>query len=449
MRIDRRPVHRDQFLSALKSSPQLMGILNVTPDSFSDGGRHVDPAVAVARAHAMVAEGATIVDIGGESTRPGHTPVSVDEELKRVVPALEALAADFDAPISVDTSKAAVAREAARRGACVINDVWGLQRDPGMAEAVAETGTAVVVMHNRDQADETIDILDDVERFFERSLNLAAAAGVPFGRILLDPGVGFGKTRRQNHACIWNLDRFLGFGTPILVGLSRKSFIGGIIDAEVDRRLPGTLAADTIALTRGASVLRVHDVAENRAALAVFMALKGAAAPSSPAERKDDGKARIVLALGGNVADKAASLRRAFRAIAGEPGIELSAVSRLYRTAPWGKTDQDWFVNACALGLTGLKPEALLERLKTLEVKLGRAPAERWGPRVIDIDLIAYDDVALKTERLTLPHPELFSRAFVLVPLAEIAPDLVIAGVRVGEAAGRLKLEAAEISPLD
>ena len=365
-----------------------------------------------------------------------------------MLPALEALA-DLDAPISIDTSKAKVAREAARLGACVINDVWGLQRDPGMADAVAETGSAVVVMHNREQADPAIDILDDVERFFERSLSLAAGAGVPFGRILLDPGVGFGKTRQQNHACIWNLDRFRRFGAPILVGLSRKSFIGGIIDAEVDRRLPGTLAADTIALMRGASVLRVHDVVENRAALAVFMALKGAAAVSSPTEPKNDGKARVVLALGGNVGDKVASLRRALRAIASEPEIELTAVSRFYRTPPWGKTDQDWFVNACALGRTSLEPKALLERVKTLEVELGRAPTERWGPRVIDIDLIAYDDITLKTERLTLPHPELFNRAFVLVPLAEIAPDLVIAGVRVGEAAARLSAETAEVLPLD
>jgi dihydropteroate synthase len=449
MSIDRRIFHRDKFLGALKSSPQLMGILNVTPDSFSDGGRHFDPAAAVKRAKAMVAEGAAIVDVGGESTRPGHSPVSAEEEIRRVVPALEALDADFDAPISIDTSKAAVARAAARLGACVINDVWGLQRDSGMADAVAETGSAVVVMHNREQADETIDILDDVDRFFERSLNLAAGAGVPFSRILLDPGVGFGKTRRQNHACIWNLDRFRRFGAPILVGLSRKSFIGGIIDAEVDRRLPGTLAADTIALMRGASVLRVHDVLENRAALAVFMALKGAAAPLPARERKDDGGARVVLALGGNVGDKVASLRRALRALAAEPGIELSAVSRLYRTPPWGKTDQDWFVNACALGRTSLKPEALLERMKALEVELGRAPAERWGPRVIDIDLIAYGDIALNTEWLTLPHPELFNRAFVLVPLAEIAPDLVIAGVRVGVAAARLRAEAAEVLPLD
>jgi 2-amino-4-hydroxy-6-hydroxymethyldihydropteridine diphosphokinase len=272
---------------------------------------------------------------------------------------------------------------------------------------------------------------------------------VPFGRILLDPGVGFGKTRQQNHACIWNLDRFRRLGSPILVGLSRKSFIGGIIDAEVDRRLSGTLVADTIALMRGASVLRVHDVIENRAALAVFMALKNAAALPLSAEPEDEGKARVVLALGGNVGDKAKSLRRALRAIAGEKDIELTAVSRLYRTAPWGKTDQDWFVNACALVRTSLKPEALLERVKRLEVELGREPTERWGPRVIDIDLIAYGDVAFKTERLTLPHPELFNRAFVLVPLAEIAPDLVIAGVRVSDAAARLGAEAAEIVPLD
>jgi dihydropteroate synthase len=449
MGIDRRSIHRDAFLSALKASPQLMGILNVTPDSFSDGGRHSDLVAAVARARAMVADGAAIVDVGGESTRPGHIPVPEHEELRRVVPALKALGAELDAPISIDTSKAQVAREAARLGACVINDVWGLQRDSGMADAVAETGSAVVIMHNREEKDPAIDILDDVERFFERSLNLAAGAGVPFSRILLDPGVGFGKTRQQNHACIWNLDRFRRLGAPILVGLSRKSFIGGIIDAEVDRRLPGTLAADTIALMRGASVLRVHDVLENRAALAVFTALKAAAAPPSAAEPKDGGQARVALALGSNVGDKANNLRRALRAIAGVPEIELTAASRFYRTPPWGKTDQDWFINACALGRTTLKPEALLERVKRLEVELGRAPTERWGPRVIDIDLIAYGDIALKTERLTLPHPELFNRAFVLVPLAEIAPDLVIGGVRVGDAAARLAAEAAEVVPLD
>jgi len=427
---DRRAAQRDRFLAALRQAPALMGILNVTPDSFSDGGRHLEIAAAVERAKTMVSEGAAIIDVGGESTRPGHT-------------------GEIDAPISIDTSKAAVAREAARLGASVINDVWGLQRDPGMADAVAETRSAAVVMHNRDKADETIDILDDVERFFERSLSLAARAGVPFSRILLDPGVGFGKTPKQNHSCIWNLDRFRRLGAPILLGLSRKSFIGKILGVNLDQRLVGTLAADTIGLVRGASVLRVHDVAENRVAVEIFKALSGSARPPATAGPRSDRRARVVFSLGGNVGDKAATLRRAFRALGGEPGIDLTAVSRLYHTAPWGKTDQDWFVNACALGLTRLAPQALLDRVKALEVELGRTPTERWGPRVIDIDLIAYDDLSLRTDRLSLPHPELFNRAFVLIPLAEIAPERVIDGTRVGEAAARLKADASDIAPFD
>src|SRR5271166_7091072 len=157
MTLDRRAVARNTFLAALRQSPVLMGVLNVTPDSFSDGGRHFDVETAAARARAMVAEGAAIVDVGGESTRPGHVPISAEEELWRVKPVLEALAQEFDVAVSIDTGKAAVARAAARLGASVINDVWGLQRDPGMADAVAETASAVVVMHNRERADAAID----------------------------------------------------------------------------------------------------------------------------------------------------------------------------------------------------------------------------------------------------------------------------------------------------
>jgi len=447
MTIDRRAHKRDQFLAALRQAPVLMGILNVTPDSFSDGGENFDPAVAVARAKSMAAEGAAIVDVGGESTRPGHQPVSLEEELRRITPVLEALGPDLDQPVSIDTSKSAVAREAARLGASVVNDVWGLQRDSGMADAVAETASALVAMHNRDTADASIDILDEVERYFERSLTLAARAGVPFSRILLDPGVGFGKTPEQNHACIWNLERFRRLDCPILVGLSRKSFIGRIVGGARDQRVIGTIAADAIALSRGASVLRVHDVPENKAALDIFKTVAASARPLPAADA--DARASVVLALGGNVGDKAAALRRALRALGDAPDIELAAVSRFYRTPPWGKTDQDWFVNACALALTTLAPEALLDRVKQLEVELGRVPSERWGPRVIDIDIIAYDDVGLSTGRLALPHPELFNRAFVLLPLAEIAPERVISGRRVGEAANGLGAEAAGIVPLD
>jgi dihydropteroate synthase len=443
---DRRAILRDQFLSSLKKSPALMGILNVTPDSFSDGGRHFEPGVAVARGKTMVAEGAAIVDVGGESTRPGHTLVTQDEELRRIVPVLDALRTEIAVPVSVDTSKAEVAREAARLGASVINDVWGLLRDPGMADVVAETASAVVIMHNRESADPSIDILDEVERAFDRSLSVAARAGVAFSRILLDPGVGFGKTPEQNHACIWNLARFQRFGCPILVGISRKSFIGKIVG---DQRLLGTLTADVIALMKGASVLRVHDVAENKVALDMVNALRRSARPPAPAARRRDGRARAVFALGGNVGDKAGALRRALRRLGNEPGIELTAVSRLYRTAAWGKTDQEWFVNACALASTHLAPVALLERVKALEVELGRTPGERWGPRLIDIDIIAYDDVTLNTPLLQLPHAELFNRIFVLAPLAEIAPELSIGGRRVGEAAARLRATASEIAPLD
>ena len=444
-----RAAKRDQFLRSFREWPSLMGIVNVTPDSFSDGGKHFETAAAVACARTMVAEGAAIIDVGGESTRPGHISVSEEEELSRVVRVLEALAGEIDAPISIDTSKAAVAQEAVRLGASVINDVWGLQRDPAMADVVAETGSAVVIMHNRAEIDEAIDILDDVERFLERSLGLAARAGAPFSRILLDPGVGFGKTSRQNHACIWNLARFRRFGAPILLGLSRKSFIGKILGTTVDQRLFGTLAADTIGLVQGASVLRVHDVEENRITLEIFKALSASAQPPALAGPRAGGRANVLLSLGGNVGDKTGTMRRAFRALADEPQIELAAVSRLYRTPPWGKTDQDWFVNACALVLTRLAPEALLDRVKALEVRLGRTPSERWGPRLIDIDLIAYDDLAFTSERLTLPHPELFNRAFVLAPLAEIAPERMIGGRRIGEAAAGLGAEAASIVPID
>ncbi len=444
---DRRRRQRDRFLAALGRSPVLMGIVNVTPDSFSDGGRHFDASSAVAHAKALAAEGAAIIDIGGESTRPGHAPVSAEEELGRVAPVIEALARELDMALSIDTSKASVARAAAGLGASAINDVWGLQRDPGMADAVAETGSAVVVMHNREAADATIDILDDVERFFARSLRLAARAGVPFGRILLDPGLGFGKTPEQNYQCIWNLDRFRRLGAPVLVGLSRKSFIGRIVGGAPAERLVGTLAADVVALMRGASVLRVHDVAEHRQALDVVRTLAAAARPKL--ERTADGRAEIVLALGGNVGDKAGALRRALAALDDEPGIALVAASRFYRTPPWGKTDQDWFVNACALARTDLEPEALLDRVKTIETALGRRPGERWGPRLIDIDIIAYDDVAMRTDRLVLPHPEALNRAFVLVPLAEIEPERILGGRRVEEAAASLGAETEGVAPLD
>jgi dihydropteroate synthase len=266
---------RDRFLGALRQAPVVMGILNVTPDSFSDGGRHFAPDDAVAHARAMVAEGAAILDVGGESSRPRHTPISAGEELARVTPVLSAIST-LDIPISIDTWKAEVAREATRLGAAIINDIWGLQRDPDMAATVAETSAAVVIMHNRAEADPAIDIIDDMRRFFDRSLGLAAKAGIPTAHILIDPGIGFGKTFEQNLTAIRRLGALADYGLPVLLGLSRKRFIGQITGADTGNRLSGTLAANLAGLARGARVLRVHDVAPHVEAIKIHLAVEAA-----------------------------------------------------------------------------------------------------------------------------------------------------------------------------
>jgi dihydropteroate synthase len=267
---------RDALLGKIGSRPVIMGILNLTPDSFSDGGRFQAPGAALTHARNMVAEGCDIVDVGGESTRPGAVPVEAAEELRRVEPILTELARALDVPLSIDTYKAAVARRAAALGAILINDVWGLQHDPGMADAVAETQTAVVIMHNRERRDAAIDIVADIRRFFDRSLALAKAAGIPRERIILDPGVGFGKTSRQNVDAVARIGELRDYGLPVLIGVSRKSFLGSLVEVGVEQRLIATLAANLAAAVAGAAIFRVHDVAEHVAAFKVFEAIRAA-----------------------------------------------------------------------------------------------------------------------------------------------------------------------------
>ncbi|MCC2104770.1 MAG: dihydropteroate synthase, partial [Hyphomicrobiales bacterium] len=253
---------RDTFLRTVAERRSLMGILNVTPDSFSDGGKFAGRDAAVAQAKKLVVDGADIVDVGAESTRPGHTPITAEEEIRRLAPLLDALLAEVDAPFSIDTYKAETARYAVGRGVCVINDIWGLQRDPAMADAVAETGAAVVVMHNRESVDPALDIVADMKRFFARSLDLARQAGILRAHVMLDPGIGFGKTKEQNLAALRATDRLAAeFGLPVLIGVSRKSLFGLLIGADVDARLIGTIAANLATLARGARIFRVHDVA--------------------------------------------------------------------------------------------------------------------------------------------------------------------------------------------
>jgi dihydropteroate synthase len=264
---------RDRFLSLIGTRPVIMGIVNVTPDSFSDGGLFATRAAALAQAQKLVGEGADIVDVGAESTRPGHTPLTADEEWARLQPLLAALVAEAGAPVSIDTYKAETARRALGEGACLVNDVWGLQRDPLMAQTIADAGAAVVIMHNRETTEPGIDIVADMNRFFARSLDIARRAGVPERHVLLDPGIGFGKSREQNYAALRAVPELRSLGFPLLIGVSRKSLFKGLGDGVLEGRLVGTLAANLLAAQGGAEVFRVHDAAEHRAAFEVLRIL--------------------------------------------------------------------------------------------------------------------------------------------------------------------------------
>jgi dihydropteroate synthase len=273
MLADRR-AKRDAFLAKIGTRPVVMGILNLTPDSFSDGGRFLAADLALLHAREMAAAGCDIVDVGGESTRPGAAPVAEADEIGRIEPVLTRLADALDVAISIDTYKSSVARRALDLGAVVVNDVWGLQKDPAMAETVAAAEAAVVIMHNRVDKDASIDIIADIRRFFSHSLALAAAAGIARSHIILDPGIAFGKTARQNVEVIARLRELMDFGCPILVGCSRKKFLGSLIDGGTEAELIGTVAANLAACAAGASLFRVHDVAEHVAALKVFHAMR-------------------------------------------------------------------------------------------------------------------------------------------------------------------------------
>jgi dihydropteroate synthase len=268
---------RDAFLGIIGSRPVVMGILNLTPDSFSDGGQFEAFDAAVAHARSMVAHGCDIVDIGGESTRPEATPLPEADEFARVEPVLRELAHSLEVPLSIDTYKSGVAAKAVEIGAVLINDVWGLQKDAKMADVVAQTEAAVVIMHNRTERDETVDILADIRRFFDRSLALAAKAGIPRKYIILDPGVGFGKTARQNVEALARIPDLKEYGRPILVGASRKAFLGSLTGDGIEGTLVGTVAVSLAAAAGGASLFRVHDVAEHVAALRVFQTIRNRA----------------------------------------------------------------------------------------------------------------------------------------------------------------------------
>eukprot|EP01031_Cornospumella_fuschlensis_P044745 gene44745-54722_t len=281
-------------------------------DYFRDGAA---PADALANARRLATEGADILDIGGESTRPGHTPVPAEEEWARVAPVLAALKAETSLPLSIDTWKADVARRAVAAGAVIVNDVWGFSRDPEMARVVADTGAAAILMHNRRELDPSRDVVADMLAFFAQALDTAARAGVPRDRLVLDPGIGFGKTFEQNLAAIARLDELRVLGLPLLLGTSRKSLIGKIIETAPSERVPGTIAASVIGIMAGVEIIRVHDVAALR----------------SHTRRAMTALHRAYLCLGANLGDPRATLALALSRLAG-PEVGIVQASALYET---------------------------------------------------------------------------------------------------------------------
>jgi dihydropteroate synthase len=267
----------------------LMGVVNVTPDSFSDGGLYLETDKAVARGLELAFEGADVIDVGGESTRPGSRPVPEDEELERVVPVIKALRRKTEALLSVDTTKAAVARAAVEAGADIVNDVSALRADPAMAGVVARSGAGLVLMHMQgtpltmQEAPRYADLLGEIGAFLAERMGAAAAAGIPAERLIVDPGIGFGKTYEHNLELLRRQEVFQALGRPVLVGVSRKAFLGAILDLPATRRLEGTIAASVLAVERGAHILRVHDVGPVARAVRTAEAILGGGTGNGPA----------------------------------------------------------------------------------------------------------------------------------------------------------------------
>ncbi len=403
--------------------PIVMGILNVTPDSFSDGGEHEGLEAAIAHAERMVEEGAAIVDVGGESTRPGAAPVSVEEELDRVLPVIRALA-ERGMCASVDTRHAEVARAAYAAGASIVNDVSGF-RDPAMVEVARGCDAGLVVMHMlgdpATMQDDPVydDVVNDVRDYLRDRAAVLEEAGIARGRICIDPGPGFGKTPKQTIELVRNFQEFARLGYPVMAALSRKSYIGYAYRIDEPAARDHASAAEALmACELGANVVRTHNVAETVKALA-------------------DLRPYVLLGLGCNVPlvaepgeereGKIALLNQAVTELCALPDSQIIDISGFYESEPAYYLDQDTFVNAVALLRTGLAPKELLGYLHAIENSLGRVREIENGPRTCDLDIIDYQLYVTDNDLLTLPHPRALERDFVVQPLLELLPNHVLA----------------------
>lgn len=392
----------------------VMGILNVTPDSFSDGGRYTDPERALERALEMVEEGADIIDIGGESTRPGALPVSAEEELRRIMPVLDRIATEVGVPVSIDTYKAEVARQAVAAGASIVNDVWGLQNDPQMAATVAELGVPVILMHNQKGTDYADDLMVAIKGFLQKSISIGEATGIPRDRMIIDPGFGFGKTAEHNLEMMARLHQLKELGLPILLGPSRKSTIGKVLDLPVDQRVEGTAALVALGIASGVDIIRVHDV---QAMVRVARMTDAVVRPGFLAWEV------AYIGLGSNMGDRIRNLNEALGRLRSASGIRVSRVSSVYETEPVGVSDQPWFLNMVVEVRTTYSPEGLLLLCQSIERDMGREASSHLQPRTIDLDLLLYGQISLERPGIMVPHPRIADRAFVLIPLSEIAPE--------------------------
>lgn len=406
----------------------IMGVLNVTPDSFSDGGLHDSAAAALEHAERMLDEGADIIDVGGESTRPGSAAPGTEEELRRVLPVVTELVRR-GACVSVDTRHWEVARACLQAGAHIINDVSGF-RDSRMRELVAGSSCGVVVMHmlgepGTMQNDPRYgDVLAEVSSYLVSQARLLEEAGVSSQRICIDPGPGFGKTFEHNQVLISHTRQLAQLGYPLMVAVSRKSYIGTATGIELPRERDAASALCAAAACReGAAVARVHDVAATARALA--------------------GSKRAVIALGSNVGDRCAQLDAAISALRRTPGVWVYSVSSYVQSEPAYKADQPPFANAVAVLETSLGPSELLEVLHAVEDAQGRVRLEANGPRTLDLDILDYEGCVCGDPSLTLPHPRLMERDFVVTPLLELLDGYVLAD---GRAVNRSQLSCGAVT---
>ncbi len=403
--------------------PLIMGILNVTPDSFSDGGEYVGLESAVAHAERMVEEGAAIIDVGGESTRPGAAAVTVEEELARTIPVVEALAKRGWC-VSIDTRHAEVARAAVEAGATIINDVSGF-RDPAMVEVARSCDAGLVVMHMQgdpatmQRNPDYVDVVVEVRDYLRDRAEALEAAGISHERICIDPGPGFGKTAKQTIELVRNFQEFVRLGYPVMAALSRKSYLGYAYKIEDPCDRDEVSASEALmACELGASVVRTHNVAETAKAL-------------------KDLRPYVVLGLGCNVPlvahpgeereGKIALLNQAITELCSLPDSQIIDISSFYESEPAYYVDQDVFVNAVVLMRTGLSPKELLKYLQAIENSLGRVREIENGPRTCDVDIVDYQLYVTDNDLLTLPHPRALERDFVVTPLLELLPGHVLA----------------------